>query len=152
MDLPAAGKSETLKAMTDRLEAIGRLADSAQMHRLLMDREELMTTGVRRGFAFPHAFDPRVQESFLTLGVVPEGLDYASLDGHPVQFIFLLLGPPGNQSVHLRILARVSRLTSQPDVFHLLSEATDPQALVEVVSDVEQQLKTSPYVFPDSRE
>jgi mannitol/fructose-specific phosphotransferase system IIA component (Ntr-type) len=122
------------------------------MHRLLMDREELMTTGVRRGFAFPHAFDPRVKESFLSLGVVPEGLDYASLDGQPVQFIFMLLGPPGNQAVHLRILARVSRLTSQSDVFHLLSEATDPQALIEVIRDSEQQLKTSPYVFPDSRE
>lgn len=151
-DLQPGDKSTVLRTMTDRLAALGRISDSAAIHRLLMDREELMTTGVRTGFCFPHAFSLQVEESFLTLGVVREGMDFQSLDGQPVQFIFLLLGPPDNQAVHLRILARVSRLTGHPDMRRLMLEAGSPDALLQLIHDSEQHLKPATYVFPDARE
>jgi mannitol/fructose-specific phosphotransferase system IIA component (Ntr-type) len=152
MDLPGDGKARVLRAMTDRLAELGRIHDSGAIHALLMEREGLMTTGVRRGFAFPHAFNARIEHSFLSLGVAPGGTDFESLDNEPVHFVFLLLGPPDNQSIHLRILARVSRLTGQPEMLQIMRQARTREELLEVIHDSEQQLKTSSSVFPDLRE
>lgn len=145
MDLPAAGKREVLKAMTDQLESLGLIHDSAEVHKLLMEREALMTTGVKRGFAFPHAFSKQFESSFLTLGRVPGGVAYDALDGNPVEFIFLLLGPPTHQTIHLRTLARISRLTAQPEMLELLRSATSPENLMELLIESERRLKAYPY-------
>lgn len=152
MGLSGGGRAEVLRVMTDRLAELGRIDDSATIHRLLMDRESLMTTAVRRGFAFPHAFNEKIERSFLTVGAAPGGVDFAALDGEPVNFIFLLLGPPDNQAIHLRILARISRLTGQPEVLQLMREAADREALLETIANSEQQLKANPYALPDVRE
>lgn len=145
MGLSGQTKSDVLRAMTDRLAGQGVLQDSAEIHRLLMEREALMTTGVKRGFAFPHAFSTQFDKSFLTLGVAPGGVDYDSLDHQPVEFIFLLLGPPNHQTVHLRILARVSRLMGQPDMLETLREATTAAEVIEVLDETERRLTAYPY-------
>lgn len=145
MDLSGASKSEVLRAMTDRLAEQGFVQDSAQIHRLLMERETLMTTGVKQGFAFPHAFSTQFDKSFLTLGVVQGGVDYESLDNKPVEYIFLLLGPPNHQTVHLRILARVSRLMGQSDMLELLREARTVEEVMDVLIDTERRLTAYPY-------
>jgi mannitol/fructose-specific phosphotransferase system IIA component (Ntr-type) len=145
MGLSGRNKAEVLRAMTDRLAEAGFVSDSAEIHRLLMEREALMTTGVKRGFAFPHAFSSQFDKSFLTLGVVPGGVDYESLDHNPVEFIFLLLGPPDHQTVHLRILARVSRLMGQPDMLAMLRAAGSVEDVIEVLDDTERRLTAYPY-------
>lgn len=143
--LPNSNKSEVLRAMTDALAAQGMIRDSGAVHQLLMERETLMTTGVKRGFAFPHTFSPEFDSSFLTLGVIPGAVDYAALDGAPVEFIFLLLGPPIHQSVHLRTLARISRLTAQPDMLDLLRQATTPEAMMDLLAETERRMKAFAY-------
>jgi fructose PTS system EIIBC or EIIC component len=145
MDLRGAHKSEVLQQMIDRLGQLGMVPDGTEIHRLLMDREGLMTTGVKRGFAFPHAFSMQFDQSFLTLGVVKDGVDYESLDRQPVKFIFLLLGPPNHQTVHLRILARVSRLMGQPDMLELLRAAHSVPEVLEVLTDTEKRLTAYPF-------
>ena len=145
MGLEGQNKAAVLREMTDRLVALGAIRDSEEIHRLLIEREGLMTTGVKRGFAFPHAFSPQFEKSFLTLGVVPGGVDYESLDHHPVEYIFLLLGPPDHQTVHLRILARVSRLMGQPDMLELLRAAGSAEGVIEILDDTERRLIAYPF-------
>ena len=145
MHLSGENKSEVLRGMADRLTAAGFVKDGGEIHHLLMDREALMTTGVKRGFAFPHAFSPQFEKSFLTLGMIAGGVDYDSLDHNPVEFIFLLLGPPDHQTVHLRILARVSRLMGQPDMLDLLRAARSVEEVIEVLGDTERRLTAYPY-------
>ena len=140
MDLRATSKSGLLRQMTVRLAEMGLIRDSGEIYRLLMDREKLMTTGVKPGFAFPHAFSDQFDRSFLTLGIVQGGVDYDSLDHRPVEFIFLLLGPPDHQTVHLRILARVSRLMGQSEMLGLLREARTEEAVMEVLVNTERHL------------
>jgi mannitol/fructose-specific phosphotransferase system IIA component (Ntr-type) len=139
-NLQAASKADLLGRIAQRLHAAGRIPDADDLHRRLLQREALMTTGVRSGFAFPHAFDERLVESFLAVALVPQGVDYDSLDGEPVQMIFMLLGPPSHHTLHLRILARVSRIASQPGLLETLRETRDPALVMEHLAACEEQL------------
>jgi PTS system nitrogen regulatory IIA component len=52
------------------------------------------------------------------------GVDFESLDGNPTQLFFVLVAPEDSASLHLKALARVSRLLKD-DTFrtHLISAA-----------------------------
>jgi mannitol/fructose-specific phosphotransferase system IIA component (Ntr-type) len=138
-DLRSMPKVELLREMTRRLAALGELKDPEACAHLLIKREELITTGVKRGFAFPHAFSPQLDRLILTVGVVAQGTDYEALDGHPVEYVILLLGPPAHQDDHLRVLARLSRITTQPEMLDALREAAGPEAIVEMLLEADRR-------------
>ena len=54
----------------------------------MLDREKVMSTGVGKGFAIPHGKTNSVKEIIGAFGRIPDGIDYESLDGNPVQLIF----------------------------------------------------------------
>lgn len=142
LDLAPAPKAELLAEMARRLAELGDLGEPGEVARLLVKREELITTAVKRGFAFPHAFAPQVRELILAIGGARGGTDYQSLDGEPVEFILLLLGPPSHQDVHLRTLARLSRITAEPGMLEAMREAATPEAMVELMAEADRQKKT----------
>lgn len=139
-DLHAESKDALLSEMAQRLHEAGRIADPLDMHQRLMQREALMTTGVRNGFAFPHAFDERLGESVLAVGLVPLGVDYDSLDGEPVHLVFMLLGPPSHHTMHLRVLARLSRIALQPGLLDGLRGVHNAYEVMERLAASEEQL------------
>lgn len=60
---------------------------------LLLLREQVGTTAIGQGIALPHCFSSDVHEPIVAFGVSPRGIDYPSLDGRPVHFIFILILP-----------------------------------------------------------
>jgi mannitol/fructose-specific phosphotransferase system IIA component (Ntr-type) len=109
-DLAAKSKKELFHSMTRRLAELGAVADAEGTVGLLLKREDVMSTGVGNGVGVPHAFPPDLDHSLLSIGFIPDGLDYQSLDNRPVHTVFLLLGTPATQGQHLRTLARLSRV------------------------------------------
>jgi mannitol/fructose-specific phosphotransferase system IIA component (Ntr-type) len=60
---------------------------------LLILREQIGTTAIGHGIAFPHCFSPEVHEPIVAFGVSLTGIPFPSLDGRPVHFIFVLILP-----------------------------------------------------------
>lgn len=134
LDLSPQPKADLLRTLADRLAAHGDIQDPAALTERLVARERLITTGVKKGFAFPHAFSPQTQRLFLTIARIPGGADYESLDGDPVEVIFLLLGPESRQDVHLRVLARLSSIARQPGTLEALREAASAGDVIEFLN------------------
>lgn len=135
-DLRPAPKAELLAEMARRLHALGELGDDpATIAEMLARREEIVSTGVREGIAFPHAFTPGLGELRLTIGVVREGTDWRSLDAKPVEFVLLILGPPSPR--HLRVLARLSRIVSAEGMLERMRQAPDAGALIELLLEAD---------------
>lgn len=134
LDLSPQPKEELLRALADRLAALGEIADPAALTERLIARERMITTAVKRGFAFPHAFSPQTKHLILTVARVPNGTDYESLDGEPVELIFLLLGPETRQDVHLRVLARLSSIARQPGTLEALRGAGTAEEVVDFLN------------------
>jgi mannitol/fructose-specific phosphotransferase system IIA component (Ntr-type) len=99
-----------------------------------------MTTGVRSGFAIPHAFSEHIRHSLVTLGHVEDGVDWEALDKKPVRYVFLMLGPPASAGSHLRLLARLSRLLSSQVFVHRLTEAKTREEILAVIHTTETEL------------
>jgi mannitol/fructose-specific phosphotransferase system IIA component (Ntr-type) len=135
MDLKPAPKNVLLSQIADRLGALGEIEDPDRLARRLIERERMMTTGVKEGFAFPHAFTPQIDTLKLTVVLIREGTDYESLDGKPVEIIFLLLGPLSHQDRHLRVLARLSRIATGSGFLDTLRQATSADEVVTLLTE-----------------
>ena len=77
---------------------------------VLAERERLGSTAIGDGIAIPHGKIRGVNQILGTFGRHPKGVDFESLDGNPTHLFFLLVAPEDSTSLHLKALARVSRL------------------------------------------
>lgn len=151
-DLKSGSKENVLLQMLETLAATGRIRNRDEMLRLLLERERLMSTGIGRGFAIPHAFSDEVSESFIIIGKAAEGMDFEALDHQPVFYLFLLLGPPDSQTLHLRTLSRLSRIISSFDVVEQLSGCKTSKDMISVLCDLENRVRLDrPFSFDSGK-
>ena len=101
---------------------------------ILMQREKLGSTGVGNGIAIPHGKLPKLTKLFGLFARLDRPIDFESLDGQPVDLVFLLLAPEGAGADHLKALARVARLLRDQDVARKLRESRDAEAIYSVLA------------------
>lgn len=115
VSLTPDGKEGTLRQLVDLVVASGMVDDPDRVIDALRRREEVVSTAIGNGIAIPHADLPEIETPRLGLGIVPEGVDFDALDEEPVFAIFLLLGTPKTPGLHMKILARIARLSKDPE-------------------------------------
>lgn len=140
-NISASTKEELLTQLVDTLTRQGVLKDSTEVVNALMEREQLMSTGIKKGYAIPHAFTQQLGQSIVCFARIPQGIDYQSLDGEPVYIIFLLLGPREAQGLHLKLLARLARLLSLSELFHRLMSAKTPDEIITILREEEAKFQ-----------
>jgi fructose-specific phosphotransferase system IIA component len=141
-DLSETTKEGVLRALVDHLVDRGVIENGDEVLRLLLEREQLMTTGVRTGFAIPHVFPERLGHTVVALGYVAAGVDWQALDQEPVRYVFLILGSPQAAAAHLRLLARLSRLLTNADFIHRLDQSKTPAEMLQAVTISENEPPT----------
>jgi len=135
-NVTAKDKKELLSVLVKHIESVfPELRDKNLLH-LLVEREELGTTGIGQGIAIPHAKLADLEKIILLFARSVDGVDFASLDNKPVYLIFLVLAPEQNVGEHLRILAHISRLFQDDSFRRSLMEAKGKQELVEILKGV----------------
>ncbi|HUN60245.1 MAG TPA: PTS sugar transporter subunit IIA [Candidatus Binataceae bacterium] len=77
---------------------------------VLNERERLGSTAIGDGIAIPHGKIRGVNRIVGAFGRHKQGVDFDSLDGNPTHLFFVLIAPEESTSLHLKALARVSRL------------------------------------------
>jgi mannitol/fructose-specific phosphotransferase system IIA component (Ntr-type) len=94
-DLEATERYAAIREMLQRLIRLGAIPNDAEetLFAAICRREEVMTTGIGMGLAFPHAVSDLVPRRVVALGRSKSGVDFASLDGKPVKEIVLMLSP-----------------------------------------------------------
>lgn len=112
------------------------VADEEQIVRVLEERERLGSTGIKDGLAIPHGKLERLDGLVACLGLSEEGVDFGALDGLPSRVFIVLLAPESAGGLHLKALARISRLFSD-SAFHqrLLAAPTAEAVWREIVSE-----------------
>lgn len=101
---------------------------------VLVQREKLGSTGVGQGVAIPHGKLPKLERLFGLFARLDRPVDFESLDGEPVDLIFLLLAPEGAGADHLKALAAAARVLRDPEIARKLRQSRDAEALYAVLT------------------
>jgi PTS system nitrogen regulatory IIA component len=109
-EMRAGAKAEALQELATLLATLHPEIDGVRLVQVLLDREALGSTAIGEGIAIPHGKLPGVTNVVAAFGRSPNGLDFDSLDGNPTRLFFLLVAPEDSAGIHLKALARVSRL------------------------------------------
>ncbi|MFB3065102.1 MAG: PTS sugar transporter subunit IIA [Planctomycetota bacterium] len=128
--LKATTKEGALREMVAVAAREPEVGDEAKLLEAILEREKIMSTGIGLGIAVPHAKVPFVSDFIVSFGKAPEGLQFNSLDGNPVQFVVLIAGPEGEQERYLQLLARITLKLKEQSVRRQLSEAMDVDAIL----------------------
>jgi len=140
VDLKATGKEEAIREIVRSLRDAGQVAeaDYEGVVRAILGREELGSTGIGQGVAVPHTRHPTVQRLVGTVALSKHGVDFAALDGDPVNIFFLLISPPNQPGDHLRALENISRHLKDEEFVNSLRQAKTPDAVVGLLKEADQ--------------
>jgi PTS system nitrogen regulatory IIA component len=107
--LSGSDRPTALRGLADELARLGVVRDAEALFDKLWEREQLGSTGIGAGVAIPHCKLKGLERPVLAIGVLPEGIEYAAVDGMPVRVLFLLVSPNDSPAEHLQALAAISR-------------------------------------------
>ncbi len=138
VDLAATHKRAALEELTTLLEKSGKVKDAKATVDILMEREKLGSTGIGQGIAIPHAKTDQTAQVTAAFGLSRRGVQFDALDGEPVYIFFLLLAPPDAAGVHLKALARISRLLKDKFFRQSLRDVKDSNEVIKIIKDEDQ--------------
>jgi len=117
--------SEIVSENIDSLE-VGEVFDA------LMAREQLGTTGLGNGIAIPHCRLAPCENIIGVLITLDEPVNFDSLDGKPVDIMFVLLVPREENDEHVRTLAELATLFNDQDFCHTIRHTNDHEDLYNI--------------------
>ncbi len=136
-----------LKARNKR-EVLGELADMVAKKEgmnigtlvpVLEEREKLGSTGIGDGIAIPHGKLRGLKKLVASFGRSVKGVDFESIDGKPAHLFFLLMAPENTAGMHLKALARISRLLKDTKFRGRLMESKTTQEVYRVLQEEDEK-------------
>ena len=134
-----ASKSEALDMAVDLMAAGGKIRDKEAYRKEVYLREEESTTGVGGGIAIPHGKCDAVAKPGLAAMVIKDGVDFDSLDGEPVNLIFLIAAPNTKDNIHLDVLSKLSILLMDEQFSENLKKASTPEEFLQIIDEADEE-------------
>jgi len=138
-DLQGRGKRAVMEELCQLLVNKNPRLETKRLMEVLVEREKLGSTGIGDGIAIPHGKLPEVDNLLLSFGRSLAGVDFDSLDGKPAHLFFLVVAPENSAGVHLKALARISRLLKSHAVRRELMEAKDEAGVFGVIKGQDEE-------------
>ena len=134
----AHSKEEVINQMVDLMASNGNIIKKEEYKRVVMEREKEGTTGIGEGIAIPHGKTDAVSKPGLSAMVIPNGVNFDSLDGQPAKLIFLIAAPNTKDNVHLDVLSRLSTLLMDTEFRKELLNAETPAEFMLCIDRAER--------------
>lgn len=135
-DLKSTEKEKVLEELVDLVSKSALVKDAKQLIDDVKEREELVTTGVGYGVAFPHAKTKATKGIVIAFGRSVEGIDFDAMDHKPVHLFFLIAAPEDAIGAHLNVMARLSYIMKSEENREKLMQVTSPGELLQMIDVV----------------
>ena len=130
--------ADALGILVELQEGIGVITNGTAYYNAVYQRENFGgTTAIGDGIALPHAGNAGVSAPGVSALTLRRGVDWGAPDGRPVDLLFLIAVPQGEESLHLQILARLVNLLSRNTLVDALRHASSPQRFLELLQKAE---------------
>jgi fructose-specific phosphotransferase system IIA component len=137
--LKGRSKTEVINELVDLFKDDERVKDLEGVREAVHEREKIMSTGVGKGFAIPHAKSNGVNDIIAAFGKLDEPIDFQALDGQPVNLVFLLVGKENLVGPHIKLLSRISRMMNNEEFRENLSKARTAEEIYNLFVEEEKQ-------------
>ncbi len=137
-DLKARNKIGILEELVVPVAEIAGVSQK-DLTKVLMERERLGSTGIGGGIGIPHGKMKNLESLVLGFGLSRKGVDFESLDGQPTHIFFLLITPENNTGLHLKLLARISRILKNDPFKSRLLAAADSDEILEIIKEEDEE-------------
>ena len=135
--LKSNDKSSVLKELVDLAADSNLVKNGEQLLKDVEEREELVTTGVGYGVAFPHAKKKATKGIVIAFGRSEEGIDFDAMDHKPVHLFFLIAAPEDAIGAHLNVMARLSYIMKSEENREKMMKVTSPGELLQMIDTVD---------------
>jgi len=133
-DVHSSSKKRLLEIISEELARNNEDLSAREIFESLCARERLGSTGLGNGVAIPHGRvkgNRPIRASFIRL---KKPLAYDAIDGEPVDLLFAMTVPESCGEDHLKLLAQIAELFSDPELLHGLRKADNSGALLKLLS------------------
>ncbi len=137
VDLQAQNKKGVIEELATPVARVAGV-DHQELVRVLLDRERLGSTGIGGGIGIPHGKLKGLDTLALGFGISRQGVDFESMDGRPTRIFFLLVTPENSTGLHLKLLARISRLLKNDPFKERLLEALDGDEVCRIIAEEDE--------------
>lgn len=139
-NVPGQTKEEVIRTTMKLLDKDLNL-DADVISDLLLDRENLQSTGLGNGIGIPHTRDYllNTHHDIVVLAFPDKPLAYDSLDGKNVHTLFFLFACEDKR--HLHLLAKIAHLSSLPETIKLLESKPSKETILDYVKNWESGIQ-----------
>ncbi|MBN1949510.1 MAG: PTS sugar transporter subunit IIA [Candidatus Cloacimonetes bacterium] len=138
MDYLALDKKSCLQDMAEMLEKQGALISLSDFLKAVLEREAVMSTGIGKGVALPHARIQAVKELKIVIFILRNELDFESLDNEPVKIIFMVAVPENMKDIYLKILSAISNFCRKAENRQLLLACRNKEGIFNILKGIYQ--------------
>ena len=136
-DMKSKAKNEVIEELVVSISKITGI-NSAELIKVLLERERLGSTGIGGGIGIPHGKLKNLKSLIMGFGLSRKGVDFESIDSRPTHLFFILLTPENSTGLHLKLLARISRLLKNESFKSKLMKATDSDQVYSIIEEVDE--------------
>lgn len=136
--LQAKDKKEVIQELAQNIHEAHQELDAKKLGKVLLEREELGSTGIGSGVAIPHGKIAGLEGIVAAFGRSQEGIDFDAQDHQKVHLFFALFVPENAAGLHLKALAKLSRLLKDEQIRRKMKELPDCQAIHQLIVDAEK--------------
>ena len=133
----AASKKKILELIAEEFSTKVPTINSAELFDAFITRERLGTTGLGKGIAIPHCRFKSCPEPTGLFLRMEHPVDYDAVDRQPVDLVFALIVPDGDNQEHLQILQSLAECFHSDTLVTKLRQATSESALYEILTGSE---------------
>lgn len=138
-DLKAHDKKGVLEELLEIITGQERSLNKGTLLQVLLERERLGSTGIGDGVALPHGKLRGLDNLLLSFGRSIDGLDFDSIDEQPAYLFFLLLAPENSAGMHLKSLAKISRMLKDGNLRQRLMRAKSREEIYKIIIDKDEE-------------
>ena len=140
LDIQSLERFDCLEEILERVATDGYLRNKMKALDELVEREQLATTAIGGGMAIPHVFTDEARRPLMIMARSVEGVAFESLDGKPVNVIFVAMAPRKDKELFINILYHLVRFLKVKENFQDIMEAKDIDAVLEVIARAKDNL------------
>ena len=137
-ELKSTEKIDVLEELALPVSEITRI-NHKELVQVLMERENLGSTGIGNGIGIPHGKLKNLKTLVLGIGLSRKGVQFDAMDGKPAYLFFLLLTPDHSTDLHLKLLARISKILKNGPFKKKILRAATPEDVIQLIADIDEE-------------